>query len=303
MNDELMSRHKRRLRETVNLCFLYGILTIALHLPFSIASTALASHYILFYLLDMAASLVGSLCPALALAYMGRGLRYYLYPPHRHKTKVFDSVLLVVLGLCGCMVANMVCTILGSYLPDVEHRVYLTFEGSVGNFLLMLTASALLPALCEEIPCRGYVYGSLAPYGHLMTVLLSSFLFGMMHSNFNTALFAFLCGFLFGCIRKTSNRFWLSVIVHFLNNALSTAGLFLRTNAGSDAYLSFLRWSSQIALFLFAGCVFLLYKRGIKVFRFRKCPFPLRKRDKAQAVLSSPVLWLFTFAAMLVKFV
>lgn len=293
---------ERRLKETINLCCLYGIIAVALHLLISMVSTSLASHYVLFYLIDMAASLIASLLPALVLMYMDKGVKHYLHTPHRYKSKPLDSCLLVLFGLSGCMVANMVCTILGSYLPDVEHRVYLTFEGNLGNFLLMLTASAIIPAVCEEIPCRGYLYGSMAPYGHLMSVLLSSFIFGMLHSNFNTALFAFMCGFLFGCIRKTSNRFWLSVVVHFLNNALSTIGLFIRMNIGTDGYLSFLRTSSQVALFLFAGCIFVLYKRRVRVFRFRKCPFPLRKRDKLRAAVTSPVLWLFILAATLVKF-
>ncbi len=296
--------YAQMLRETVNLCSLYGIFAVAVHLVISLISLKTAENHVLFYILDIIASLTGSLLPALVLAYLGRGhIKHYLYTPRQKKTSFFDSFLLVVFGLCGCVVVNMLCTMLESYLPETDHKVYLTFAGTIGNFLLMLTASAVVPAICEELPCRGYVYGSLSPYGHLLSVLLSSFIFGMMHSSFTTALFAFLCGCIFGCIRKTSNRFWLSVIVHFLNNALSALGVFIRVTVNSTAYLSFLRISSQIALFVFAGCIYWLYKRKVRIFFFRKCPLPMTKRKKIWCVITSPVLWLFVIAAIAIKFV
>ena len=86
----------------------------------------------LFYILDIIASLTGSLLPALVLAYLGRGhIKHYLYTPRQKKTSFFDSFLLVVFGLCGCVVVNMLCTMLESYLPETDHKVYLTFAGTI----------------------------------------------------------------------------------------------------------------------------------------------------------------------------
>ncbi len=293
---------RQRVRDAVSLCGLYGIVSVSLQLFTSLITTNAAGNYIVFYIVDMIASVLFSLVPALVLAHMGKGLKNYLRTPKHRKVRIFDSVLLVIMGLSGCLTANMICTILDSYLPDVSHKIYISFESTPGNFLLALTASAVIPAICEEIACRGYLYGTLAPYGHLSAVIISSLIFGMLHSSFNTVLFAFLCGMIMGCIRKSSNRFELCVIVHFLNNALSTVCVFIRMNHGRKFYADFLRLSSQTALLLFGFCLWLLYKRRVRVFSFRKCPYPLRRRDKLLAVVTSPVLWLFIAAAIIVKF-
>ena len=289
------------MRASVNIVCLFGIVTIAMHMIGSFITLRFADNYVLFYIADMAITIFATLVPALAFAYMGRGVRHYLHFKLRRKTGIFDSVLLVLFGMSGCIVANMLITMLSHFLPVSEPNIQIYFSATPGNFCLMVLATALIPSFCEEYACRGYVYSSLSRFGHLYACLFSSLVFGLMHNNLRSALFAFLCGFLFACIRKSSNIFLLSVIVHFLNNTLSAASTFIRMTLGSDFYSNFFTISAQVSLFVFAGTIFLLRKRSIRVFYFSESPYPLSLRDKLLATLTSPVLYLLLFAGTATK--
>ena len=293
--------HRKRLKYAVNICSMYGLVSVLLHVAATWLTGLSGGNFLLFNLLDMISSVGATLLPAVVLAYMGNGVGQCIRPRSKKRTGRVDSALLVVLGVSGCLIANLVSTIIGRVLPKVDHTVYLSFGGTAGDFLLLMLASDLAPALCEEYACRGYLYSTLARYGHLFSVVFSSLVFGMLHGSLQAMIFAFMCGMLSGCIRKTSNRFMLCVIIHFTNNFLSTIGTFVLIHAGSDVHTLYFRIITQAGLLLYAAAWALLRRRRIRVFYFRPCPYPLRKREKAASVLTSPVFLLFIIVSLLCK--
>ena len=299
----LVSRteQKRRMRLAVDLCSLYGITILFLHILITLCTANAQDGFPGYYIVSMVNSVAATLMPALLLCYMGNGFRYYVTTRYK-KTKPLDSFLLVVFGFCGCLTVNMFSSFIDDFLPKTDRTIYITIDNNWGSFLLVLAATALFPAICEEIGYRGYIYSSMAGYGHLTAVIFSSAIFGLMHADISSVIFAFLCGILFGCIRKTSGIFMLTVIIHFLNNAFSSVSTFIRMSIGSEAFSLFFSISNNIAYITMIVMLLILRHRKVRVFRFSKAPGPLTKTDKLTAVIFSPVFLLFVFLAALFKF-
>ncbi len=86
---------------------------------------------------------------------------------------------------------------------------------------LAILAIAVLPAINEELFCRGFLNsGVLARYGGLISVIWVSFLFGVMHLEPPQALFAMLFGIVIHLVYLASRSLPLAMLLHFLNNAL-----------------------------------------------------------------------------------
>ncbi|MBQ9461376.1 MAG: CPBP family intramembrane metalloprotease [Clostridia bacterium] len=295
------SEQKRRMRLAVDLCSLYGITILFLHIVITLCTANAQDSFPGYYIVSMVNSVIATLMPALLLCYMGNGFSYYVTSRFK-KTRPLDSFLLVVFGFTGCLTINMISSFIDDFLPKTDHTIYITIDNSFGSFLLVLVSTALFPAVCEEIGYRGYIYSSMSGYGHLTAVLFSSAIFGLMHSDFGAVIFAFLCGVLFGCIRKTSGIFMITVVVHFLNNAFSSFSSFIRLSIGSEAFSLFFSISNNIAYILMIVTFLILRHRKVRIFRFSKAPGPLTKKDKLTTVFFSPVFLLFVFVAVLFKF-
>ncbi len=101
---------------------------------------------------------------------------------------------------------------------------------SFGSLVLNLIFTALLPGICEEIAHRGMLLRSLTPMGAWKAILLSSLLFGLLHLNIEQFFYATIIGIFLGVLTMMSNSIVPAMIVHFMNNALSTYLLFSRVN-------------------------------------------------------------------------
>lgn len=75
---------------------------------------------------------------------------------------------------------------------------------------------------CEELCFRGILYRGYLKSGNAPgAVLLSSLLFGLMHMNFNQALYAFGLGIAMALLVEATGSLWSSVLMHMLFNAQS----------------------------------------------------------------------------------
>ncbi len=82
--------------------------------------------------------------------------------------------------------------------------------------------SALMPALLEEWFFRGLVQKRLIPvFGDKAAILLSAFLFGMMHLEPGQSIFAFGFGLFAGYAYARTGSIWFGAMIHLLNNAIS----------------------------------------------------------------------------------
>lgn len=97
-------------------------------------------------------------------------------------------------------------------------------------FPLALFVIAVIPAICEELAYRGLFYRGYRVCGPWFAMLLSAFLFGVMHMDLNQFCYAFVLGILFLIINEAMGSFLPSVLLHFYINGRSVLLLYSVTS-------------------------------------------------------------------------
>ena len=92
---------------------------------------------------------------------------------------------------------------------------------SIPEMLTMAIATAVVPAICEELAFRGIILTNLDPYGKGTAILGSALLFGLMHMNPAQFLYTTVMGIMLGLVYVKTKSIWLCMVIHFVNNGLS----------------------------------------------------------------------------------
>jgi membrane protease YdiL (CAAX protease family) len=97
----------------------------------------------------------------------------------------------------------------------------LTFN-SLGDLVIAIIVIALIPGFAEEYFFRGLVQGQLQNVlkNHHYAILLSAFLFSLMHFQFYGLVPRIALGVLFGYMFTWSNNIWYPIIAHMMNNSV-----------------------------------------------------------------------------------
>ncbi len=88
-------------------------------------------------------------------------------------------------------------------------------------FHAALLFDAALPALAEELFCRGAVYGTLRPMGRRIAHLGSALIFALMHGNLYQLPYAFAAGVLLSLLYEATGSLLFPIAFHFANNTAS----------------------------------------------------------------------------------
>jgi membrane protease YdiL (CAAX protease family) len=87
------------------------------------------------------------------------------------------------------------------------------------SFAAVILMVCVQPALIEELAFRGIVYKALDnALKPRETILISAFLFAMLHLSLVSMFHLMLLGLFFGYIRYKTKSIWPSVLAHFLHN-------------------------------------------------------------------------------------
>lgn len=102
------------------------------------------------------------------------------------------------------------------------------------DYVLSLVIMAFLPALCEETVFRGGLQnflsrGTRKPW---LSILLVSILFSLAHFSFYGFLYRVFLGVVLGAVYHYSGKLWLSVLAHFINNAIALTVLYVNIQQG-----------------------------------------------------------------------
>lgn len=89
------------------------------------------------------------------------------------------------------------------------------------SVFLAIVSHALLPALLEEALFRYIPMRLLAPHSKRAAVLISAFFFAMVHHDLFSIPYAFIGGMIFMVLDLALDSVIPSVIIHFINNAIS----------------------------------------------------------------------------------
>ncbi|MGL5821664.1 MAG: lysostaphin resistance A-like protein, partial [Sarcina sp.] len=91
------------------------------------------------------------------------------------------------------------------------------------NFMFIFFTMIIEAAFVEEILYRGFALnGLLRKYSPKVAILISAFLFGIVHMNIPQFINAFIGAFLFGVLYFKTKSLWACVILHATNNFFSS---------------------------------------------------------------------------------
>lgn len=109
-------------------------------------------------------------------------------------------------------------------------------ENSIGNHVAELVIKypfpvaffviAVMPAICEELIYRGVLFRGYRKSGAWIAVLLTAFLFGMMHMNLNQFSYAFVMGIFFALLIEVTGSILPTVLLHVYINGRSVIVLY-----------------------------------------------------------------------------
>jgi sodium transport system permease protein len=89
---------------------------------------------------------------------------------------------------------------------------------------LVLLLMAALPAICEELAFRGFIFGGLVrERGKVRAIVVTALMFGISHGVLQQSIAASLMGLVLGWITLRTGSVLPCICIHFTNNALSVS--------------------------------------------------------------------------------
>lgn len=134
---------------------------------------------------------------------------------------------------------------LPSFLSEFEFRIQdleskyeglterLLITNNLGQYLFNILMIAALPAIGEELLFRGVfqkLFLEVSRNIHL-SIIITAFIFSAVHGQFYGFIPRFLLGLFFGYLMVWSGNIWLSVIAHFINNAIAVTVYYIASSS------------------------------------------------------------------------
>ena len=95
---------------------------------------------------------------------------------------------------------------------------------STAPWLSVIFLMAFVPAICEELAFRGFIFGGLVRQGgRLRAVLITALLFGISHGVLQQSIAATFMGLLLGWIALRTGSVLPGILIHLTNNTLSVS--------------------------------------------------------------------------------
>lgn len=169
--------------------------------------------------------------------------------------KPFEIILLLVLTILMGVATEPVYKIVPS-IDWIDKLMYEELKRLIQPHILSFCIIALLPAIFEETLMRGIILdGLLKRYSPVSSILLSSFLFGLMHLNPMQFVGGMIAGIFLGWVYWKTKSLVACMVIHGTNNAFS---YFLSLKFGIDAYLSqMVSQSTYIILVIVSSVLFI----------------------------------------------
>lgn len=183
-------------------------------------------------LLGLAITEVMLLGVGVAFALAGRQPMGQVFPLRLPTVRQLAATLVLWGGYLGLALSSTLAV--AYYFPTQVFGV----SESLGNLLtswplpLALLVSALMPAICEEGLCRGFIQHSLRGWNRWVSMTVVALLFGALHFSLYRLLPTAILGFALAYLRDRTGSLWPPMVLHFVNNAFSTVSGYL-SDAGT----------------------------------------------------------------------
>ena len=141
------------------------------------------------------------------------------------KMNITVILISIVLGILCFMINIAVSSLFNGILTFTGYE-FRSGSGisdySTGNFFLQLFLVAVLPAVCEEFLHRGILLQGIKHMSFKKAIVISSLLFALLHFNVQQVFYAFVIGLILGFVSVVAKNIYPAMIIHFVNNAIST---------------------------------------------------------------------------------
>ncbi len=151
----------------------------------------------------------------------------FSWPPRLGTAKVIGlsllgAVLTIVLGpWCAHAIEHLL-----HWPPTIQQAIPLIKYALVANPLAAFSAVVIVGPMVEEILFRGLIYGALEKRFRVSgALLISSFLFALVHLQVVYFIPIFCLGMVLGWARWKTNSLGLPILIHILNNSIALIAL------------------------------------------------------------------------------
>ena len=125
---------------------------------------------------------------------------------------------------------------------------------------LSFVTLCIVPAVLEEIFCRGLLQGMLRRWGVWFSILLSSAVFTLLHGDISRMPAIFVLSICLGLMAYITNSLMPSMILHFMNNAMSFILLCAAQKMKGVAALGMTIYLIVFFCFVAALCLYFVFK-------------------------------------------
>ena len=280
-------------RKCIDFCFLLPILILLLKYLLNLLISFLpgTKTEVVMSLINSVITVAAYIFPLLALIKM-TGIKF-IFSDYDRPRRASDGILFTIFGIGGCLAINGVFMFL-SFIMTFKQDNGVGYQSDILTVCIAVVQSAIIPAICEELVFRGFMLKELRPFGTVFPILLTSTVFGVMHSHPLIMVFAFCCGMLLGFIRNASGFLLIPIIVHFVNNTFS---IIQDTVVGTDPVMRLIvSGAVLVGGSVLAGIAFLiLKKRRAFSYAVPRHNSSLTLKEKLIGLFTSIFLYVFIF--------
>jgi sodium transport system permease protein len=159
--------------------------------------------------------------------------------------------LAVTIGLAFCLHPSYVAiatAVSNEYKLGEQTTAMLTqFDSIIGSTSIwyVLLVLALLPAVCEELVFRGFLFaGLLRNGGHVRAILVTAILFGLSHGVLQQSITASIMGLVLGWLAYKTGGVACTIAFHVAHNSISM--LLAASSHNKQPIPQFLSWALEI---------------------------------------------------------
>ncbi len=140
------------------------------------------------------------------------------------KTTALNVLLVIAISLTLLFSLNeftylfsKIVSLTGYLMPTASFPFDIT---SIGGLFIGIFFLAILPSIFEEILFRGVIANGLKTKSVIKMVMISSLAFALVHFGLHQFVYQFFLGIMLSLVFMYTNKLWLAMLLHFLNNFL-----------------------------------------------------------------------------------
>lgn len=131
-----------------------------------------------------------------------------------------------------------------------------TFSGVYAIVYIIL--SAVVPAIVEELLCRGVIMRGLEQFGSVFAVICSAVMFSFLHGSFSQMLLQFIGGVAIASAVILTKNYLIGCVMHFFNNAFAVVYGILSESGMTEIVVEYggsARTAAYVAAVTDAACI------------------------------------------------